>query len=270
MHIRLFFILILLIAHNQFAQSFNWIKIANGVQYSYYDNQDGNNLFVVIGGWKAKQEWVNRWCEELYNQKVKLLGVKHLFSVKGPEDVCNNGKEINLNKLAEYIKNIIYATYFVDKVIIVAHSSGSFVANELLNILYGKIGIARDSFYVNKVHYFNLDGGIGGDDCGESLESDVINSIVKIYTVSAYDSVSNMYSSNYETMKQLSEKYGDKSEMIVVDATNSGCTDKWCLHDVLIINKPHNPDKYDLERDYTLFDEQRRVQTEYLKILISE
>lgn len=267
MHIRVLFILILFFSSDYQPQTFNWIKIANGVQYSYTDNQDGNNLFVVIGGWKAKQQWVNRWCEELYNQKVKLLGAKHLFSVKGPEDVCYKEKEINLNKLAEYIKNIIYATYFVDKVIIVAHSSGSFVANELLNILYGKNGIAKDSFYVNKLYYFNLDGGIGGDDCGESLENEVINSIVKIYAVAAYDSTTKMYSSNYEAMKQLSESYGDKSELIVVDATNSGCTDKWCLHDALIINKPYNPDKYDLERDYTLFDMQRRVQTEYLKEL---
>lgn len=269
MLVRVLFILILFLSDHS-AQTSNWIKIASGVQYAYTDNQNGNNLFVVIGGWKARQEWVNHWCEELYNQEIKLFGVKHLFSVEGPEDVCFNRKEIDLNKLAEYIKNIIYATYFVDKVIIVAHSSGSLVANELLNILYGKTGIAKDSFYLNKVHYFNLDGGIGGDNCGESLESETINSIAKIYAVAAYDSVSKMYSSNYKTMKQLSEKFGDKSELIIVDATNSGCTDKWCLHDALIIDKPHNPDKYDLERDYTLFDKQRRVQTEYFKVLISE
>jgi hypothetical protein len=267
MKARIFIFILIVFSRANFSQNFQWFKIGNGIQYTVTENKKGNDILVAIGGWKAKQEWVNKWCSELYKSNLNELGIQHIFSVKGPDEVCNRNKEINIKSLADYIKNIIYATYYINKVIIVAHSSGSFVANELLNLLYGKSGIAKDSFYVNKVYYFNLDGGIGGNDCGESLESEVLNSIVKVYAVAAYDSLSGMYSSNYETMKELSEKYGDKSELIVVDVTNSGCNDKWCLHDALIISKPHNPDKYDLESDYTLFDEQRRVQTEYFKKL---
>ncbi len=252
---------------NSYAQHFSWVKIGNGVQYTFTENHSGNNILVVIGGWQAKQEWVNSWAKELYQAKVKDFGVKHILSVKGPDDVCNDKKENDLVKLAEFMKNIIYATYFIDKVIIVAHSSGSFVANELLNILYGKNGIAKDTFYINKVHYFNLDGGIGGGECGVALDDEVIDDIAKLYAVSAYDSASGIYSSNYETIIQLTKMYKQKSELIVVDATESGCKGKWCLHDALIIRKPYNPEMYDLERDYTLFDEEHKVQTDYLNYL---
>jgi hypothetical protein len=267
MKAKICFLLLVAFSNIIYSQNFQWFKIGNGVQYAYTENKKGNDILVVIGGWRAKQDWVNKWSSELYNSKLSEYGVKHILSVKGPDEVCNKNQEINIKSLAEYIRNIIYATYYIDKVIIVAHSSGSFVANELLNYLYGKSGIATDSFYVNKVYYFNLDGGIGDDECGVSLEEQTIKNIVKIYAVAAFDSSSQIYSSNYETMKTLSELYGDKSEMIVINANNTGCTDKWCLHDALIISKPHNPEMYDLEKDYTLFDDKRKVITEYFDVL---
>lgn len=270
MKVKIFFYLAILLISNLYSQTFNWMKLGNGIQYSFVENDKGNDIFVAFGGWKAKQEWVNSWCSELYKAKLKDLGIKHLFSVKGPDEVCNKDKEINLKALADYVKNILYATYYVDKVIIAAHSSGSFVANELLEILYGEKGIAKDSFYINKVHYFNLDGGIGGEDCGTALSDSVAKYVSKIYAVAAYDSSSQMYSSNYETMKKLSGMFGDKSELILLDVAESGCKDKWCLHDAVIIRKPHNPGKYDLEKDYTLFDDEHRVQTDYLDVLLGK
>ncbi|MEP0861955.1 MAG: hypothetical protein HRF52_11020 [Ignavibacterium sp.] len=266
----IFFYLTILLISNLYSQTFNWMKLGNGIQYSFVENDKGNDIFVAFGGWKAKQEWVNSWCSELYKTKLKDLGIKHLFSVKGPDDVCNKTGEIQIKALAGFIKNIIYATYYVDRVIIAAHSSGSFVANELLDILYGENGIAKDSFYVNKVHYFNLDGGIGGGDCGTALSDIVVKYISKVYAVAVYDSSTQMFSSNYETMRKLSEMFGEKSEMILLDVAGSGCTDKWCLHDAVIIRKPHNPNKYDLERDYTLFDDEHKVQSDYLNVLINK
>lgn len=267
---RLSLLILFSISFSVFPQNFSWYKIGNGVNYTLTENKRGNNIFIAIGGWQAKQDWVNRWCSELYKARLDELGIQHIFSVKGPDEVCNRNKEINIKALADFVKNIIYATYYVDKVVIAAHSSGSFVANELLDILYGENGIAKDSFYVNKVHYFNLDGGIGDGDCGTALSDSVVKYISKVYAVAVYDSSTQMYSSNYETMRKLSEMFREKSEMILIDVANSGCTDKWCLHDAVIIRKPHNPDKYDLERDYTLFDDEHKVQSDYLNILISK
>lgn len=259
----LIFFILSFVSHSQ---NLNWFKIGNGVNYSFTDNKKGNDIFIAIGGWQAKQGWVNMWSSELYNEKLKDLGIQHIFSVKGPDEVCNRNKEINIRVLADYVKNIIYATYYIDKVIIVAHSSGSFVANELLDLLYGKNGIAKDSFYINKVYYFNLDGGIGGEDCGIALSDSVVKYIAKIYAVAVYDSVTEIYSSNHNTMKKLSEMFGEKSKMILLNVPESGCTDKWCLHDAVIIRKPYNPVKYDLEKDYKLFDDNHKVQTDYLNV----
>lgn len=264
---RITTLIVFILSFVSYSQNLNWFKIGNGVNYSFTDNKKGNDIFIAIGGWQANQEWVNKWSSELYHEKLYALGIKHIFSVKGPDDVCNKNKEINIKTVADYIKNIIYATYYIDKVIIAAHSSGSFVANELLELLYGKNGIAKDSFYIDKVHYFNLDGGIGGEDCGTALSDSVVKYIAKIYAVAVYDSETEMYSSNYETMKKLSGMFGEKSELILLDVSGSGCTDKWCLHDAVVIRKPHNPTKYDLEKDYTLFNEEHSVQTDYLNVL---
>ncbi len=262
------FILLIILAFNiGLNAQIHWFKIGTGLYYGVTNNYSGNDIAISFGGWQAKQEWVNKWSEELFNTKLKELRVQHLLSVKGPDDVCNKKKEIELKKLAEFVKNIIYATYFIDNVIVIAHSSGSFVANEFLNIMYGENGIAKDSFYINKVLYFNLDGGIGGDDCGSSIDTSVIRYIKKVYAVAAFDSTNNKYSSNYQTMKELARLFGDKSELILIDASDSNCIDKWCLHDVLITTKPHNPEKYNLEKDYQIFDTERKVQTKYLDVL---
>lgn len=266
----IFFLFFFVIFNFNLKAQVHWVKIGNGLNYGVTNNQSGNDIVIVFGGWQSNQQWVNKWCEELYKDRLKELGFQHLISVKGPDEVCYKTKEIDIKTLAEFVKNIIYATYFIDKLIVIAHSSGSFVANELLNTMYGTNGIARDSFYVNKLHYFNLDGGIGGDECGVSIDTSVIRHIKKIYAVAVYDSSSNLYSANFETMKKLSESYGDKSELVLIKSNESGCIDKWCLHDVLIINKPYNPKKYDLEKDYQMFDESRKVQTEYLNVLIKQ
>lgn len=270
MKTALAFLLSVAISFFSYSQNFSWFKIGSGVNYTFTENKIGNDIFIAIGGWQSKQEWVNKWSETLYEAKLNELGIQHIFSVKGPDEVCNRNKEINIKGLADYVKNIIYATYYINRVIIAAHSSGSFVANDLLELLYGEKGIAKDSFYINKVHYFNLDGGIGGDECGLALSDSVIKYIAKVYPVSAYDSSAGLYSSNYETMKRLSEMYGNKSEMILLEVSGSGCTDKWCLHDAVIIRKPYDPNKYNLEKDYTLFDDEHKVQSDYLNVLLKK
>jgi len=266
-----FLVLFILIINFSLNAQVHWVKIGQGLNYGVTNNQKGNDILVTIGGWKANQTWVNKWCEELFNVKLKELGVQHLISVKGPDDVCFNLKnDIDIKTLAEFIKNIIYATYFIDKVIIIAHSSGSFVAHDLLNFMYAENGIAKDSFYINKVHYFNLDGGIGGKDCGISLDTSAVKHLSNIYAVAVYDSSANLFSANYETMKRFYEMYYSKSELLTISTAESGCVDKWCLHNAVIINKPHNPNMYDLEKDYQNFNDTRKVQTDYLKVFLKE
>jgi hypothetical protein len=261
------FFLTIFIFNSALNAQINWFKIGSGLNYGITKNLSGNDIAIFFGGWQAKQEWVNRWSNEVYEAKLNKLGVQHLLTVKGPDELCYNKKEIELKSLADFVKNIIYATYFIDNVIIIAHSSGSFVANEFLNIMYGNDGIARDSFYVDKVHYFILDGGIGSNNCGTKIDTSAIRHIKKVYAVAAFDSTTDKYSANYQSMKILSEMFNEKSELILIDASDSGCIDKWCLHNFLITRRPHNPYNYDLEKDYQYFDSKRLVQTDYLHVL---
>lgn len=247
-----------------------WIKLGDGVQYASTDNYSGNNIFIGFGGWNTKQELVNNWCYELYKAKLKEIGVQNIFSVKGPDKPCYDDREIDLNVLAEYVKNMIKASFAVDKIIIAAHSSGSFVAHDLLEILYGNNGIATDSIYLNKIYYFNLDGGIGGSKCGVELKPEVVNRLAKVYAVVAYDPLADLYSQNIEAMKKLTELFKDKSELLTLDVTGSGCFAPWCMHETVITKKPHNPEKFDLEKDYGLFDDAHPVQTDYLEVLLKQ
>lgn len=54
---------------------------------------------------------------------------------------------------------------------------------------------------------------------------------------------------------------------VVVPGTGCRSGAGWCLHDVVITHRPHNPLSYDLARDYTDFVD-RPVTTEYLDALI--
>lgn len=262
----------ILLSFNSLSQQedYFWVKLGNGVQYSVTNNKEGNNIFIGIGGWNAREEWVNNWLEQLYSAKLKKLKVQHLFSVKGPDDACYKDKEINLNGLADYIQNILKSNYFQDEVIIAAHSSGSFVAHELFKILYGNDGIANDSNYYNKINYFNLDGGIGSERCGTELTNDLAQKLNKIYAVAVFDSISGIHSQNLESMEKAVEIFGNKSELIIIKEFNTGCFTPWCLHDAVINKKPHNPEKFDLEKDYGIINSDHPVQTDYLDVMIKQ
>ena len=55
-------------------------------------------------------------------------------------------------------------------------------------------------------------------------------------------------------------------ESMMIDGSRGGCRNGRCLHSVVIIERPWNPDNYDLERDYGLFSVNgREVQYEYIE-----
>ena len=67
-------------------------------------------------------------------------------------------------------------------------------------------------------------------------------------------------------MIALGNAYG--SPAIRVDGAQSGCNSaaKWCLHDLVITTRPHNPATFDLQKDYTSFTG-RSVQTQWVDAL---
>ncbi len=263
--IRTITILIFIISSFTLAQDkLQFNNLFYGIDFAKTDNI-GNNVFIGYGGWSAKQAVVNNWCEQLFIEKLKDLSVKYIFAVKGPDTPCYLEKEIADSLLALNLISLC-KNEKIDKIIIAAHSSGSFVAHNLFQYLFGKAKLDKTETLKDKIIYFNLDGGIGSYECGAPLDSNIAKNLNKIYAVYAYDSNTKKYSSNYETMIKLGKMYNN-SQAIIVEAKDSGCDGKWCLHDVLINKKPYNPEKFDLDNDYGNITKDRKVQTDYLDVL---
>ena len=140
-------------------------------------------------------------------------------------------------------------------VLVAAHSSGTYVAQELI----GQIARSGDaSTWLGKMVYANLDGGYG-------LEAATARQMRRAVFVWGDDPRAGQ-SSNAEVMKQLGGQYGAKGKTVRVDASGSGCnrSAKWCLHDTLITTRPHNPGMYDLANDYVKFAGDRKVVTSWI------
>ena len=148
--------------------------------------------------------------------------------------------------------------------IVVAHSSGTYVADELLRFVRdGYAGVPPET--TAKIALFNLDGG--GVSSGALLRS-----LRSAHFVYACDPLIERCSHNAGAMQALGEEHADLGGALAVDARGSGCSRQhsgglWCLHDTVVTTRPHNPTSYDLRRDYTMFTDGRAVVTSYLDVL---
>lgn len=142
--------------------------------------------------------------------------------------------------------------------VIAAHSSGSFVAHEFLSFFVSQ----TDSTIVNftgKTTYINLDGG------GSGLKKEFTDRLKKTIFACAVDSTTGSVSANSIKMKSLVQQHKN-SMLLELDASNSGCHKdaKWCLHDTMINQVPHNHNHFDLENDYQDFSSDHPVSDFYL------
>lgn len=237
------------------ALSDGWTSLGTGVAYKNMGG--GDAVWIGYGGYTAQQDFSIKWSEELYQTKLKDLGVGHLYAVKGPNDAGYNAREISNTKLgAHLLAGPGDAAPFV---LVAAHSSGSYVALELLDQLENRG--SETTALRKKIVYANLDGGGG-------LTQGLASSLKHAAFVYARDPAKG-YSANASVMESLAPEFGTTA--IKVDGTGSGCNSgaKWCLHDLLITTKPHNPAMYDLRDDYSDFDG-RAVQTQWIDALSAQ
>ena len=269
------FLVLLFVCNYFYAQQdtlvnrFNWVNIGNGVNYTETDN-NGTDVFIGFGGWSVKPEWANNWCSNLYFAKLNSLGVKYIYSVKGPDTPCYAEKEIDNLTLAKSLLSLLKNQQLskTNRILVAAHSSGAFVAHQLFQILYSSQNLDSLNITTNKIVYFNLDGGIGGGDCGFELNQVVADKLAKIYAVYAYDDSIKIYSPNYADMAKLGSMFSPKSESIEINVSGCGCSAKWCVHDALINRIPFKPTSFDLKNDYNNINQSHSVQTDYLDLLL--
>ncbi len=231
----------------------NWTAIGTGVIYQRVNAGDG--IVIAYGGYTARLVDSAAWATELVDQELGAAGVGHIYAVKGPADAAYAAREIANSKLRAHL-----ATLAGDApIVVVAHSSGAFVAHELL----AQLDAAAATTTLARIRYADLDGG------GSGLTDDIVGSLGGIEFVYARDPAAGL-SRNSSVMQSLADTYAPAATAFEVTVAQTGCNQgaSWCLHDVVITHRPHNPTSYDLARDYTDFAN-RPVTTEYLAPLLA-
>lgn len=235
-----------------------WETIGAGVSYKKVPS-GGDDIVIVYGGYTAQDVFSQRWADELVRDKLGDAGVGHIYAVKGPNQSGYANREIGNTHLTAHLAQGSRAAN-ASRIIVIAHSSGTYVATELLQ----QVNNSAPSTLA-KVSLFNLDGG--------GLDASLVKKMHRTYFVYAYDSKIGRYSHNASGMQSLASEFASEGGGIKVNANGSGCSASaagglWCMHDTLINTKPHNPVMYDLLDDYTDFSTSgRRVVTSYLDVL---
>jgi hypothetical protein len=233
-----------------------WEDVGLGV--AYHRANAGTGVLIAYGGYSAKLSHSVAWASELVDARLGAAGIGHVFAVKGPQDAGYNAREIANTKLRAKL-----ATFDdgVSKIYIAAHSSGSYVAHEMLNQTRRA---GRDDLLA-RMFYANLDGG------GSGLDRDLVESLGGMAFVYAFDpTLSSGLSKNHGAAKSLASAY-PTSTLFEVRVPSTGCFSGagWCLHDVVITHRPHNRNTFDLARDYTDFVD-RPVTIEYFDPFLAE
>ena len=233
-----------------------WTAIGNGVAYKSTGAGDG--VFIGYAGYSVTLDRSAAWVDALSEARLRALHVGHLYAVRGPSDPGYDNKDIANTKLGAHLVGGPGPS--APFVLAAAHSSGSYVAHELFGQVFEG---THDPEHVlaNKVVYADLDGGERG------LSTHVLASLRRILFVWAEDTtLSHGRSANASGMESLGEQHHNAGLRLVVD--HSGCVSgaKWCLHDLLITTRPHDPARFDLVRDYTDFTG-RPVQDGWIRAL---
>ena len=226
--------------------------VGYGVAFKDTKNPLGDGMFVGYGGYGAKLVATELWVTALYRATLHDRGVRYVWAVQGPSEPDYAQDEIGNSKIAAAMIPLVSSR--TEFIVLAAHSSGAFVAEELLEQLAG--GADPDDVTKDLVVYFALDGG------GSASDAAIARTRNTFY-VSSHDG--DTQSANYDAMTSLAAENASKGGFFDNDATGSGCDPDadWCVHDTLVNTKPHDPTTLDVADDYADFAG-RPVCTSYL------
>jgi hypothetical protein len=220
-------------------------EIGHGVAFKDTMNPAGENLFIGYAGYRVNLASAEAWVEALHEASLAARGVRYLWAVQGPNDCMYSSFELgNSNIVRTLLPLVGPRTRFV---LVAGHSSGSFVAHELLGRLAG--GGDPRGVTAGRVVYFNLDGGANG------LTTQSVGRLRHAYFVAAHDGRTGTDSPRLPTMRSLGATYASAGGYWQNDAGESGCRPgaQWCVHDSLITTRPHLPTSASALLDYSDF-----------------
>jgi hypothetical protein len=254
-----------------------WQVIGTGVNHRPIDmahTDKMNNILITYAGWNVKDIEVKTWSDRLL-EKSSLNQTKYaisrVYGVRGPKESNYASKEIQNSKLIEHILLDETRLNKIKLILIIAHSSGSFVADEFFALFYNKI--SQNPAYTSlrqRIVFYNLDGGTRPSRYDDVYIKTLFSSINFVWaSISNTSSSSSLSSMNSATMIAAKNYYSwaylnIKSVQVV--ASKSMCLNSKCLHDAVIIQRPWDSQAYDTARDYVWFseNENREVQFDYL------
>ena len=216
-----------------------------GVARKDTQNPLGENAFIGYAGYGIGAEAARTWVTALYRAALRHRGVRWVYAVQGPAQAGYDSAEIGNSKIAAAL-----GTQLTDEtgfVLVVGHSSGSFVAHELLRQL--ESGLDPGGVTEGRVVYFNLDGGLGG------LNMPAVDRLRRGYFVGAFDGETGTSSPNRDDMMNGAAIYPDAGGYLELDASTANCQGgaSWCVHMTPITTLPHDPTD-GTEIDYVDFE----------------
>lgn len=234
----------------------SWASVGHGVAYQKV-NPTRPGILIAYGGYTARIHHSAAWATALVGAKLGAAHVGHVYAVKGPADPAYAAREIANTALRAHLATLGGSTA---PIYVVAHSSGSFVAHELLAQLHAKKNVAL----LSRISYGNLDGA------GTGLTPAIVAGLSNITFVYARDpTLKSGLSQNGASMRALGATYARYGSAFEVTVPGCGCASGagWCLHNAVVTHRPHNPRGCDVANDYTDFAG-RPVTTEYLDCLL--
>jgi hypothetical protein len=220
-------------------------QVGHGVAFKDTRNSAGENLFIGYSGYGISLASAEAWVDALDEASLTARGVRYLWAVQGPNELTYSNLEIGNSRIVAAMLPLVGPrTHFV---LVAGHSSGSFVAHELLGRLAA--GMDPEGVTAGRVVYFNLDGGASG------LSPGAIGRLRRAYFVAAHDGKTGTDSPRMATMRSLGAAYASAGGYWQDDAGDSGCRQgaQWCVHDALITTRPHVATRASPQLDYADF-----------------
>jgi hypothetical protein len=220
-------------------------QVGRGVAFKDTKNPAGGSMFVGYAGYQVTLASAEAWVEALYAATLAARGVRYLWAVQGPNDPRYSNREIGNSQLIAAMSPRVGAqTKFV---LVAGHSSGSFVAHELLARLSG--GLDPNGIIAGRVVYFDLDGGARG------LTASSVGRVRRAYFVGSHDGKTGTDSLHVADMQSLGAAYASAGGYWRNDASDCGCDAGAArsVHATLVTTRPHDPRNARAQLDYSDF-----------------
>jgi hypothetical protein len=219
--------------------------VGYGVAFKDTKNPAGDSIFIGYAGYQVPIASAEAWVEALYDASLAARGVRYLWAVQGPNHRTYSHFEIGNSEIVTAMLPLVGPrTHFI---LVAGHSSGSFVAHELLGKLAG--GMDPRGLTEGRVVYFDLDGGESG------LTPQSVGRLRKAYFVGSHDGKTGTDSPRRATMQSLGATYASAGGYWQNDASSSGCEAgaRWCVHSTFITTRPHDSTNVSARLDYSDF-----------------